>query len=271
MPELPEVETTLRGIQPHIANKTIKQVVVRNGRLRWPVPEGLPNLLRGQPLRLLQRRGKYILLSFPKGHAMLHLGMSGSLRIVSAAEPPRLHDHIDIAFSDGTVLRYHDPRRFGSLLWVEGDPLAHELLVDLGPEPLSDAFSVDYLYTASRRRKQAVKPFIMDSKIVVGVGNIYATEALFSSGIRPTKPAGRVSRKHYEMLVADIKQVLANAITQGGTTLRDFVGGDGKPGYFKQQLQAYGRGGQPCVVCTKPLKEVRLGQRSTVYCTVCQT
>ncbi len=270
MPELPEVETTRRGIAPHIQQKIVTSVTVRNPNLRWPVPVSVFQLLAGSELIDVQRRGKYLLLKFAQGYAMLHLGMSGSLRIVKQGEPPNTHDHVDIAFVDGTVLRYHDPRRFGSLHWVEGDPLSHQLLAKLGPEPLSDAFNVDYIFAASRKRKQAVKPFIMDSHVVVGVGNIYATEALFSAGIRPTKPAGSVSRKAFELLVSDIKQVLANAITQGGTTLRDFVGGDGKPGYFKQQLKAYGRGGEPCVVCQKPLKEVRLGQRSTVYCTACQ-
>ncbi len=270
MPELPEVETTRRGIAPHIQHKVVKSVAVRNPSLRWPVPVPLLEQLVGSTLLDVQRRGKYLLLQFAQGHIMLHLGMSGSLRIVQWGEPANTHDHIDIAFADGTVLRYHDPRRFGSVHWVTGNPLEHALLARLGPEPLSEEFTVDYLFAASRKRKQAVKPFIMDSHIVVGVGNIYATEALFSAAIRPTRPAGSVSRKAFELLVAEIKQVLAHAITQGGTTLRDFVGGDGKPGYFKQQLKAYGRGGEPCVTCKKPLKEVRLGQRSTVYCTACQ-
>ncbi len=267
MPELPEVETTLRGIAPHIQGRCVTQLVIRQPRLRWPIPADLP--LLGQKLVRLERRGKYLLLEFERGTALIHLGMSGSLRIVSADEPALFHDHFDIAFGE-RVLRYCDPRRFGCLLWEPGDISQHALLRDLGPEPLTDDFTPAYLYQRSRKRTQAVKQFIMDSKIVVGVGNIYANESLFMAGIKPIRKAGALTRKNCEELVEHIKFVLQRSITQGGTTLRDFVGGDGKPGYFQQQLLVYGRGGEPCVNCKKPLKEVRMADRTTVYCVVCQ-
>lgn len=275
MPELPEVETTRRGIAPHIEGRVLRQVDVRDGRLRWPVPEGLDSLLQGRKLLSVERRGKYLLMRFSAGHLLMHLGMSGSLRIVDGhtpeAEQIGKHDHIDLLFSGGMILRYTDPRRFGSLLWTDQPVAEHALIQHLGPEPLEADFTSDYLYQRSRKKKQAIKTFIMDSQVVVGVGNIYANEALFRSGIRPTRAAGSVSRAKYECLVADIKAVLAQAIEQGGTTLKDFVGGDGKPGYFKQELLAYGRGGEPCVECGKAMKEIKLGQRATVYCTRCQS
>ncbi|TQV82536.1 bifunctional DNA-formamidopyrimidine glycosylase/DNA-(apurinic or apyrimidinic site) lyase [Exilibacterium tricleocarpae] len=270
MPELPEVETTRRGIEPHVAGHTVTAVELRRARLRWPIPADLPVLLKRRKLLSVNRRGKYLLLRFTHGHALLHLGMSGSLRVVAADQPPRKHDHVDIRFGNGAVLRFTDPRRFGALLWTAEPPAEHSLLRHLGPEPLTEAFNADYLFARSRKRKQAVKTLIMDSAVVVGVGNIYANEALYLAGIRPSRAAGGISRAACEALTANIKEVLAKAIAQGGTTLRDFVGGDGKPGYFKQQLWVYGRGGQPCGRCGKPLKEVRLGQRSTVYCTACQ-
>lgn len=269
MPELPEVETTLRGIAPHLVGQKVTQIVIRQPRLRWPVTAGLAEMVTGRKLLNAVRRGKYLLLDFGNGHALIHLGMSGSLRIVKVDEPPSFHDHFDLVF--GTLaLRYCDPRRFGCLLWVEGEPEAHKLLVDLGPEPLTDAFTAHYLYERTRKRTQAVKQFIMDSKIVVGVGNIYANESLFMAGIKPIRKAGSLTRKNCEDLVRDIKFVLQRSIDQGGTTLRDFVGGDGKPGYFKQQLLVYGRGGEPCTLCKKPLKEVRMNDRTTVYCVDCQ-
>ncbi|WP_049723187.1 bifunctional DNA-formamidopyrimidine glycosylase/DNA-(apurinic or apyrimidinic site) lyase [Gilvimarinus polysaccharolyticus] len=269
MPELPEVETTLRGVAPHIIGRTVAGVIVRQPRLRWPVPVELNELLLGQTLLGATRRGKYLLLTFAQGTLLIHLGMSGNLRIVPVGTPAALHDHVDIIF--GTqVLRYHDPRRFGSILWQEGDAQQHALLAHLGPEPLSDVFDGEYLFTRCRKRTQNIKQFLMDSKVVVGVGNIYANEALYLAAIKPIRKAGTLSRKESSELVAQVKRVLVHAIEQGGTTLRDFVGGDGKPGYFKQQLLAYGRGGEPCVQCQKPLKETRLGQRTTVYCTVCQ-
>lgn len=271
MPELPEVETTRRGIAPHIEGKRVSHMVIRHHQLRWPVDPQLPTYLAKKTLRAVHRRGKYLLLEFVQGHLLIHLGMSGSLRIVdSKKEPPQKHDHIDIIFSANIALRFHDPRRFGSVLWTTDDPFQHKLIAKLGPEPLSDDFTSEYLFQRSRKRKKDVKTFIMDSHIVVGVGNIYANESLFTAGIRPTKAAEKLTRKQCERWVADIKTVLQRSITQGGTTLRDFVGGDGKPGYFAQQLHVYGRGGEPCTQCTKPLKEIRQAQRATVYCTQCQ-
>ena len=269
MPELPEVETTLRGITPHILGRQVTQLVVRQPSLRWPIPAELTTLLVRRKLLAASRRGKYLLLQFAHGHALIHLGMSGSLRMVKAADAPQLHDHFDLIFGD-IVLRYCDPRRFGCLLWLEGDPLTHSLLMHLGPEPLTAEFTADYLFQRTRRRNQAIKQFIMDSRVVVGVGNIYANESLFMSRIKPTRKAGSLTRKNCEDLVRDIQFVLQRSIDQGGTTLRDFVGGDGKPGYFKQQLLVYGRGGEACVICSKPLKEIRMNDRTTVYCTNCQ-
>jgi len=269
MPELPEVETTLRGIAPHVCGRTLTRLVVRQPKLRWPIPAELTELLPGQTLRQIGRRGKYLLLEFERGTALIHLGMSGSLRLVSRVEPALFHDHFDMEFGE-LVLRYCDPRRFGCLLWEPGQVDDHELLRHLGPEPLTEAFGAEYLYARSRKRTQAVKQFIMDSKVVVGVGNIYANESLFMAGIKPLRKAGSLTRKDCAALVADIKFVLERSITQGGTTLRDFVGGDGKPGYFKQQLLVYGRGGLPCSRCQQPLKEVRMNDRTTVYCVHCQ-
>lgn len=270
MPELPEVVVTLRGVVPHILGKDVQAVVVRESRLRWPVSPGLPEKLCGMPLLEGRQRGKYLLFRFPQGHLMIHLGMSGSLRIVTADTPAAKHDHVDICFTDDTVLRYSDPRRFGSILWVEGPPEQHARLCQLGPEPFAPDFNGDYLYRLSRGRSVAVKAFLMDNRVVVGAGNIYANESLFLSGIRPTLAAGKVSRQRLESLAEQVRQVLGKAIEQGGTTLRDFVGGDGKPGYFKQQLLVYGRGGLPCLRCQTVLREIRLGQRSTVYCPRCQ-
>jgi formamidopyrimidine-DNA glycosylase len=271
MPELPEVETTRRGIQPHIQHRTITKLVIRDSRLRWPIPDNLPRLMKGKVIERVERRGKYLLLTLSNGGtAIVHLGMSGSLRIIETDEPPMAHDHVDIVLDSGQALRFTDPRRFGCLLWQGAKEEPHKLLASLGPEPLTDDFDGDLLYQRSRGRKAPVKTFIMDNKTVVGAGNIYANEALFAAGIRPDRAAGKISRQRYECLVEEIKSVLARAIEQGGTTLKDFVGGDGKPGYFKQQLKVYGRGGEPCVVCKTGLKEIRLGQRSTVFCRKCQ-
>lgn len=269
MPELPEVETSRKGIEPHIKGLAVDKLCVRHWQLRWPIPDNLPSLLQGAVLQAVERRGKYLVLRFEHGCALVHLGMSGSVRIVGAAEPVAKHDHFDIVFEGGAVLRYTDPRRFGSLLWANKLE-EHELIRHLGPEPLSDEFDGEYLFERSRKRKQALKTFIMDSKLVVGVGNIYANEALFISGIKPIRHAGKLTKLEAQRLADNIKIVLARAIEQGGTTLKDFVGGDGKPGYFAQELSVYGRGGLPCVQCSKPLKEIRIGQRSTVYCTQCQ-
>jgi len=270
MPELPEVETTRRGISPHISGQTVKQVIVRDARLRWPIPDELAPELTGQQINAVQRRAKYLLLETANGTLMLHLGMSGSLRLVPAEQAAEKHDHLDIIFETGQALRLTDPRRFGCALWFQHPPEEHKLLAELGPEPLSEAFDAESLYQRSRGRSGPIKTFIMDNHQVVGVGNIYANEALFAAGIHPKRAAGKISLNRYQRLVSEIKRVLARAIEQGGTTLKDFVCGDGKPGYFKVELTTYGRAGKPCVKCQKPLKEIRLGQRSTVFCSHCQ-
>lgn len=270
MPELPEVETTRRGILPHICDAAIASVVVRQSSLRWPVNHDLPELLTGSRFNTVDRRGKYLMLRTAGGSLLVHLGMSGSLRIVPADTPAGKHDHVDINFVDGKTLRFTDPRRFGCMLWLPGSAPGHALLDSLGPEPLETDFSEQYLFQRSRGRKVPVKTFIMDSHVVVGVGNIYANEALFAAGISPRRAAGRVSLKRYQKLVQAIKQVLQRAIDAGGTTLRDFTNSEGKPGYFKQSLAVYGRAGEPCKECRTPLTEIRLGGRSTVYCRQCQ-
>lgn len=270
MPELPEVETTRRGIAPYIVQQYVARLIVREFRLRWPIPAKLPQLVKNRQIVSVARRGKYLLLGFEHGTMIVHLGMSGSLRIVEGSAVVAKHDHVDIVLASGKVLRYTDPRRFGAMLWQEGPALEHKLLASLGPEPLQGEFSGRGLYQLSRGRKAPVKTFIMDSAVVVGVGNIYANEALFAAGIRPDRAAGRISLARYNILCKVIQQVLGRAVERGGTTLRDFVGGDGKPGYFKQELKVYGRGGDPCVACKQPLTEVRLGQRSTVFCKNCQ-
>ncbi len=269
MPELPEVETTRRGIAPHLLGQTIERVVVRDRRLRWPIPEDLDVRLSGQRIEAVERRAKYLLIRVQSGTLIAHLGMSGSLRLVPAELPAAKHEHVDILLGSGQALRYTDPRRFGALLWSQL-PLEHPLLASLGPEPLDEGFDGRRLYELSRGRSMAVKPFIMDNAVVVGVGNIYASEALFAAGIDPRRPAGGISRARYERLAAEIKRILAMAIERGGTTLRDFVGGDGKPGYFQQELFVYGRGGAFCKQCGSTLREVRLGQRASVYCGRCQ-
>lgn len=271
MPELPEVETTRRGISPHILDKKVRRVVIRNGSLRWPIPPALPDLITSRAIRAIDRRGKYLLLAFDHGTLLWHLGMSGSLRIITDNRPPATHDHMDLEFSRGVILRYNDPRRFGAVLWAEEPVQAHKLLCHLGPEPLTDAFNGDYLFTRSRKCQQGVKTWIMDSKVVVGVGNIYANESLFQAGIHPLRKACKLTRNQCESLAREIKRILAYAIERGGTTLRDFVGSDGKPGYFAQELSVYGRGAQNCLRCSKILTEKRIGQRTTVYCVNCQT
>ncbi|SHN04416.1 bifunctional DNA-formamidopyrimidine glycosylase/DNA-(apurinic or apyrimidinic site) lyase [Phytopseudomonas punonensis] len=269
MPELPEVETTRRGIAPHLIGQRVSRVIVRERRLRWPIPEDLDVRLSGQRIEAVERRAKYLLIKAEVGTLISHLGMSGNLRLVEAGLPAAKHEHVDIELESGLALRYTDPRRFGAMLWSEL-PLEHELLVRLGPEPLTDLFDGERLHQLSRGKAVAVKPFIMDNAVVVGVGNIYATEALFAAGIDPRRAAGTVSRARYVRLAQEIKRVLAHAIERGGTTLRDFIGGDGQPGYFQQELFAYGRGGQFCKVCGNTLREVKLGQRASVYCPKCQ-
>ena len=270
MPELPEVETTLRGIEPHILNKKITSITVRNPSLRWPVPtNSLKASLISNSFLSIKRRGKYLILESLNGFVLIHLGMSGCLRIFDNKSAPEKHDHIDVRFDDNSILRYTDPRRFGSFLWTE-EPESHVLISKLGPEPLGNEFSGAHLFEKSRKKKMPVKNFIMDSQIVVGVGNIYASEALFLAGIRPKKYAGRVTHNQYESLVVEIRNLLSKSIEKGGTTLRDFVGGDNKPGYFKQQLNVYGRSGQECKVCESILKNLKIGQRGSVYCPKCQ-
>lgn len=269
MPELPEVETTRRGVEPYSRGQVVRDVRVREPRLRWPVPDGLPGIMRGQLITAVKRRAKYLLFHCDAGVMIIHLGMSGSLRVVDDGQPIGKHDHLDIVLDSGQCLRYNDPRRFGCCLWISPGEV-HPLLQNLGPEPLGEEFNGELLYRRSRGRKGPVKQFLMDGKIVVGVGNIYANEALFQAGIRPERAAGRISLARYERLADEVKQVLTSAIEQGGTTLRDFVGGDGKPGYFAQQLFVYGREGQPCKRCGKTLKKCTLGQRTTVYCVTCQ-
>ena len=271
MPELPEVETTRRGIEPYVAGETVEQIVVRQKQLRWPIPTPkIKKQLVGKPIHRVARRGKYLLLESDLGTLMIHLGMSGNLRVVEKGKAVADHDHFDLVLASGKALRLNDPRRFGAVLWTTEDIAEHKLIEHLGPEPFDESFDAQYLHGLSRGRKAPVKTFIMDSKMVVGVGNIYANEALFKAGIHPKRAAGKISKARYESLVAAIKLTLAEAIKQGGTTLKDFVGSDGKPGYFKQELLVYGRAGEPCVECETPLTEVRLGQRSTVFCKSCQ-
>lgn len=269
MPELPEVETTRRGIAPALIGETVSAVVLRTEKLRWPLDPQLGAWMTGQRLREVRRRAKYLLFMFDDGCLLVHLGMSGSLRIFTRDTMPGKHDHVDLVFAGGQVLRLTDPRKFGAVLWTD-DPEQHRLLLKLGPEPLDNEFSGDYLHRRSRHRKMAVKPFVMGQQIVVGVGNIYASEALFRARIRPDRPAGSISLARYRRLAGVIKDVLDEAIAAGGTTLQDFQQSDGRPGYFKQELQVYGRAGEPCRVCSRPIRSVRLGQRSTFFCGSCQ-
>ena len=269
MPELPEVETTRKGISPYIKKQEIQNVIVRQTSLRWPVPRSLKQKLKHQTIADVQRRAKYLLFSTQAGHVIIHLGMSGSLRMVENNMAPNKHDHVDVVFKNKT-LRFHDPRRFGAVLWTSKDPLQHKLLKNLGPEPLTKDLTGAYLYQLSRGKKVTVKTFIMNAHIVVGVGNIYASESLFLSGIHPQRSAGRISLTRYEVLSEKIKQVLTSAIKLGGTTLRDFVREDGKPGYFANQLNVYNQTGKPCPVCKNPIKVRTIGQRSSFFCVQCQ-
>lgn len=270
MPELPEVETTRRGLSPLISHQTIKQVVVREARLRQPaVPEQL-NLAASQRIQQVNRRAKYLQLQLQSGEIIIHLGMSGHLRVVSQDTPVKKHDHIDIVFTNGQCLRFNDPRRFGLVVWNDLPLAEHVLFQHLGPEPLTDAFDSEYLYQKSRKRRQSIKPFIMDNQTVVGVGNIYAQESLFKAGINPKREAGRISFSRYQVLVREIKHVLEKAINLGGTSLKDFYQTDGKPGYFAQELLVYGRESLPCTHCETPLKAIKLGGRASTYCGTCQ-
>lgn len=270
MPELPEVETTLRGIAPHLRGAYIDRLLVRERRLRWPIPADTEPQVRGQRILGLDRRGKYLLLELERGTILIHLGMSGSLRIRASDSPPAKHDHLDLCFQGGQCLRLRDPRRFGVFLWTPEPPAEHPLLAHLGPEPLEPGFDGDYLYARARDRRCAVKPFIMDAGLVVGVGNIYANESLFRAGIHPARACNRIGRERYWRLAAAIRAVLTSAIEQGGTSLRDFVRDDGSRGYFSLSLQVYGRAGEPCPGCSAPIRLRRIGQRSSFYCPKCQ-
>lgn len=274
MPELPEVETTRRGLAPHLEGRRVLGATLRRPDLRWPIAREIETVLPGQTIRAVRRRAKYLLMETDAGSALWHLGMSGSMRVLPVDAPVRAHDHVDLAIAGvgrGTprVLRFNDPRRFGCLLW-QAPGETHALLRDLGPEPLEDAFDGAYLFERSRGRKAPVKAFLMDQRIVVGVGNIYAAEALFAAGVSPLRAAGKVSRERYDLIAAEIRRILAYAIRRGGTTLRDFLAPDGAPGYFEQELSAYGRGGEPCPRCGRPLKQAMLAQRATVWCGHCQ-
>jgi formamidopyrimidine-DNA glycosylase len=270
VPELPEVETTRRGIAPHTRGRRIRALNLYERRLRWPVPAGLPAELAGQRILSTGRRAKYLLLTLESGTLLLHLGMSGNLRVVAASAARLPHDHFDLVLDSGRVLRFNDPRRFGSLIYVRGDPHAHPLLAHLAPEPLSRAFDTDYLWRITRRRRVAVKQLLMNARLVVGVGNIYASEALFRARIRPRRQARSLSRAEVARLVRAVRAVLKQAIRAGGTTLRDYLRADGSPGYFRQRLYVYERAGAPCRRCRAPVRAITQGQRSTYYCPVCQ-
>ena len=269
MPELPEVETTRRGIEPHLLRRRIARAVLRRPDLRWPIPPEITQELPGQRIEAVERRAKYLILRAETGDAILHLGMSGSLRVLPAGVPLRSHDHVDLELDDGQLLRFNDPRRFGALLWQARGQM-HPLLAGLGPEPLSAEFSGEHLFRLSRGRAAPVKTFLMDQAIVVGVGNIYAAESLFRAGIDPRRAAGKVSLARYQALAEAVSEILAYAIVRGGTTLRDFLAPDGAPGYFEQELLVYGREGEACKVCGTKLKHTALGQRATVWCPCCQ-
>lgn len=270
MPELPEVETTRRGIEPSLRGRRIVALEVRDRRLRWPLPRGLERRVTGRRILGVRRRAKYLLIDTDGGTLIAHLGMSGSLRVVDAATPLRVHDHFDLVLDSGRCLRFNDPRRFGSLHWVAGDPLGHPLLARLGPEPLGPDFDGAYLWGRARGRRVAIKLLIMNAQVVVGVGNIYASEALFRAGIRPGTQSRRVSRERMRALAGAIRSVLSEAVRVGGTTLRDYVSPDGEPGYFRQKLYVYERAGEPCRRCGTPIRHTVLGQRSTYFCPACQ-
>jgi len=269
MPELPEVETTRLGLLPRLQGRALKRIVVRNPRLRWPVPNDLEARLAGLTLHALARRGKYLLFDFGAVTQIVHLGMSGSLRFAGPGEPAALHDHVDWLFDDGATLRLRDPRRFGAVLWTD-DVARHPLLAHLGPEPLTPAFDAAYLHTQCQRRNAAIKQVIMDGQVVVGVGNIYASESLFHAGIRPATAARRLSRPACARLAEAIRQVLTAAIAAGGSSLRDYVASDGELGYFQLQTRVYDRAGLPCKACATPIRRILQGQRASFYCPTCQ-
>ena len=270
MPELPEVETTLRGLEPHLAGQRITGVVIRNPHLRWTIPAKLPTILRNQTIHALHRRAKYLLIECGSGTLILHLGMSGSLRILPADTVPEAHDHFDLLLASGLIMRLRDPRRFGAVLWHAGEVSRHPLLAQLGPEPLQKDFDVEYLYHGTRNKTAAIKQVIMDNHVVAGVGNIYANEALFRAGIRPQLAANKLSKPRCARLVQTIRETLREAIKLGGSSLRNFVDSNGNPGYFQQHHWVYGRAGGPCRACGTTIKQLRQGQRSSFYCPTCQ-
>lgn len=270
MPELPEVETSRRGIEPYLLNQRIKNITIRQRQLRWPVPGKLPSLAEGQVIREVNRRAKYLYLKLDNGNIIIHLGMSGSLRICNDSTLAEKHDHVDFTLSNNHILRLRDPRKFGCVLWQADDIEQHKLIKDLGPEPLDDDFNTDYFYHNTRNRSCSIKALIMNSHVVVGVGNIYACESLFRAGINPKRKVGNISKSRISKLVEAIKLTLQLAIEEGGTTLRDFTGITGQPGYFAQKLLVYGRTGKACVVCDKPIKQFVQQARSTFYCPRCQ-
>jgi formamidopyrimidine-DNA glycosylase len=270
MPELPEVETTRRGLEPHVVGRRVRDVVVRNANLRWPVPRNLGQRLRGEEVRAVRRRGKYLLFDIGEGHLLVHLGMSGRLTVIPSELPPRKHDHVDVRFEGEKSLRLTDPRRFGAFLWVSGEAERHALLRNLGLEPFDGAFTGRALHDRARGRTVAIKHFLMNSSVVTGVGNIYASEALFHAGVHPLRSAGRISGERWDRIVQAVRETLERAVEKGGTTLRDFASADGTPGYFLAECAVYGREGQPCVRCRTPIKAIRQGQRSTFYCPACQ-
>ena len=270
MPELPEVETVRRGIEPHVVSRRVTAVRIREPRLRWPVPRRMATELPGQRIEYVGRRAKYLLLGLERGHLLIHLGMSGSLRILPEPLPPQKHDHLDLELDNGACLRFRDPRRFGSVLWTTRLPERHPLLSGLGPEPLSDAFDGDYLYSRSRGRRASAKSFLMDGRIVAGVGNIYANEALHRAGIHPARRAGRIAARRYDGLAKAVRETLNEAIERGGSTLRDFLDEAGNPGYFVPLLRVYDREGQPCRTCGGAIRRGVIGQRASYYCSICQ-
>ena len=269
MPELPEVEVCRLGIQPHVINQVVAEVIVRNAKLRWPIPEEV-TLLSGQRIIKVERRAKYLLLRFTTGTLLLHLGMSGTIRIIQNDVAVKKHDHFDLVFQNNTVLRLNDPRRFGAVLWLAEHLDTQNLLTKLGPEPLSDEFAYGHLFEKAKNKKVPIKTFLMNNHNVVGVGNIYANEVLFLAGVLPTTTAGSLSEATFDKITDIIKQVLSAAIKQGGTTLKDFTQADGRPGYFAQSLNVYGRAGEKCLQCQTILEEIRQSNRSSVFCPNCQ-
>lgn len=270
MPELPEVETTRRGLVPYVERQKVTAVRLYDRRLRWPVPQNLPQVLVGNVVESIERRSKYLLFRMADGTLIVHLGMTGSLRVFTTPPARRTHDHIDLEFDNGVTVRYHDPRRFGAMLWWPNDGGTHPLLLKLGPEPFADGFNIAYLHEATRGRSAAIKLALMDNRLVVGVGNIYANEALFRAGIRPTRGARRVSRARLARLIDAVRETLTEAIAKGGSTLRDYVDSSGEPGYFQLEYYVYGREGLPCRVCGTPIRSVRQGGRASYYCPRCQ-